>query len=162
MSLWIHSPHLFQRKQVELSLHGFCQNAKTTKTSHEVLVGSFKNPIKNPSSKNQKFAISCPLFCLNYELPGIEPASMENFQLPWLISQTLRWKKPISICIWNHYVLQNGELSLPNRQIPKTQSVDLFCSSILMFTSVQSLVISSQRSTKSDVLKLGPVSAHCA
>ena len=34
---------------------------------------------------------------------------------------------------------------------PKPQSVDLFCFSILMYSSVQS-------STKSDVLKFGPVS----
>ena len=41
---------------------------------------------------------------------------------------------------------------------PKTQSVDLFCFS----NSVQSLVIESQQSTKSDVLKLGPVSEQGA
>ena len=76
-------------------------------------------------------------------------------------------KNGIFICIWNHYVLHNGELSFPNAwnsislyfsQAPKTRSVALFYFSILMFTSVQSLIAHSQQSTKSDVLKFGPVS----
>ena len=33
------------------------------------------------------------------------------------------------------------EIPFPDISYPKTQSVDLFCFSILMFTSVQSLVI---------------------
>ena len=37
-----------------------------------------------------------------------------NFQPPWPISQTLRWKNAIFTCIWNHFVLQNGELSFSN------------------------------------------------
>ena len=49
------------------------------------------------------------------------------------------------------------EIPFPDISSPKTQSVDLFCFSILMFTSVQNLVIESQQSTKSDVLKFGPV-----
>ena len=50
------------------------------------------------------------------------------------------------------------EIPFPDISSPKTQSVDLFCFSILMYSSVQSLVIESQGSTKSDVLKFGPVS----
>ena len=50
------------------------------------------------------------------------------------------------------------ETAFPNISSPKTQSVDLFCFSILMFTFVQSLVIESQQSTRHDVLKFGPVS----
>ena len=64
------------------------------------------------------------------------------------------WKNGIFICIWNHYVLHNGELSFPNAwnsislyfsQAPKTQSVALFYFSILMFTSVQSLIAHSHQ-----------------
>ena len=54
------------------------------------------------------------------------------------------------------------EIPFPDISSPKTRSVDLFCTSILMFTSVQCLVIESQRSTKSDVLKFGPVSEQGA
>ena len=41
----------------------------------------------------------------------------QNVQLPWPISQTLRWKNAIFTCLWTHSVLQNGELSFPNGQI---------------------------------------------
>ena len=54
------------------------------------------------------------------------------------------------------------EIPFPNIYSPKTQSGDISCFSILMFTSVQSLVIESQQSTKSDVLKFGPVSEQGA
>jgi len=54
------------------------------------------------------------------------------------------------------------EIPFPDISSPKPQIVDLFCFSILMFTSVQSLVISSQGSTRSDVLKFGPVSEQGA
>ena len=37
-----------------------------------------------------------------------------NFQPPWPVIQTLRWKNAIFSCIRNHSVLQNGELSFPN------------------------------------------------
>ena len=50
------------------------------------------------------------------------------------------------------------EIPFPDISSPKTQSVDLFCFSILMYNSVQSLVILGQWSTKIDVLKVGPVS----
>ena len=39
-----------------------------------------------------------------------------NFQPPWPISQTLRLKSAVFTCLWNHSVLQNGELSFPNGQ----------------------------------------------
>ena len=42
------------------------------------------------------------------------PGLRGNFQPPWPISQTLRWKNSIFTCIWNRSVLQNGELSFPN------------------------------------------------
>ena len=54
------------------------------------------------------------------------------------------------------------KIPFPNISSPKTQSVNLFCFSILMFISVQSLVIKSQQSTKSHVLKFGPVSEQGA
>ena len=50
------------------------------------------------------------LFFLSSELPGIEPGSTRNFQPPWPISQTLRWKNAIPRCTWNHSVLQNGDI----------------------------------------------------
>ena len=50
------------------------------------------------------------------------------------------------------------EIPFPDISSPKTQSDDLFCFSLLMHSSVQSLVIQSQGLTKSDVLKFGPVS----
>ena len=39
---------------------------------------------------------------------------MPYFQPPYPLSQTLRWEKAIFICISNHFVLQNDELSCPN------------------------------------------------
>ena len=38
----------------------------------------------------------------------------QNFQPPWPRSQTLRWKNAIFICMWNCFVLLNGELAFPN------------------------------------------------
>ena len=49
------------------------------------------------------------------------------------------------------------KIPVPYISSSKAQSVNLFCFSILMYFSVQSSVIQSQRSTKSDVLKFGPV-----
>ena len=54
------------------------------------------------------------------------------------------------------------EIRFPDISSPKIQSVDLFCFSILMLSSVQSLVTQSQGSTKSNVLKSGPVSEQGA
>ena len=54
------------------------------------------------------------------------------------------------------------KIPFPYISSPKIQSVDLFCFSILMLSSMQSLVISSQGSTKSDALKFGPVSEQGA
>ena len=42
------------------------------------------------------------------------PHLLWNFLSPWPISQTLRWTNVIFTCIWNHSVLQNGELSFSN------------------------------------------------
>ena len=56
----------------------------------------------------------------------------------------------------NHFPMV--EIPFHDISSPKTQSVDLFCFS----NSVQSLVIESQQSTKSDVLKFGPVSEQGA
>ena len=63
----------------------------------------------------------------------------------------------ISSCRIVNFHFPMVEIPFPDISSPKTQSVDLFCFSILMFTSVQNLVIESQQSTKSDVLKFGPV-----
>jgi hypothetical protein len=54
------------------------------------------------------------------------------------------------------------EIPFPDISSPKPQSVDLFCFSILMSSSVQSLVTQRQGSTKSDALKFGPVSEQGA
>ena len=54
------------------------------------------------------------------------------------------------------------KIPFPCISSPKNQSVDLFCFSILFFTSVQSLVTESQQFTKSDVLKFGHVSEQGA
>ena len=54
------------------------------------------------------------------------------------------------------------EIRFPDISSPKTQSVDLFCFSILMLSYVQSLVTKSQGSTKRVVLKSGPVSEQGA
>ena len=73
------------------------------------------------------------------------PGLRRNFQPPWPISQTLRWTNAVFTCIWNHSVLQNGELSFPNGQNSISwyffSQTSKFCFSILMYSSVQSLVI---------------------
>ena len=50
----------------------------------------------------------------------MNPGLWWNFQPPWPISQTLRWKNAVFTCIWNHSVLQNGKLSFPNGQNPSS------------------------------------------
>ena len=68
----------------------------------------------------------------------------------------------ILFCRMVNYHFPMVEIPFPDISSPKIQSVDLFCFSILMLSSMQSLVISSQGSTKSDALKFGPVSEQGA
>ena len=91
--------------------------AKTPKLIRNgVLSVYFKIGLKLSSFKklqNFNFCLTS-YFCLSCELPGISQGLWGNFQPPWPISQTLRWKNAIFTCIWNHSVLQNGELSFSN------------------------------------------------
>ena len=69
--------------------------------------------------KQIRIAVSWQLH-LNFKLSGIKTKStltlQLDFQSPWPISQTLRWKNAIFSCLWNHSVLPNGKLSYPNGQ----------------------------------------------
>ena len=66
--------------------------------------------------KNYRFSIPAQCHICAEDTNGLEsnPGPRRNFQPPWPISQTLRWKNAIFTCIWNHSVLQNGELSFSN------------------------------------------------
>ena len=44
------------------------------------------------------------------------PGLLLNFQPPGPTSQTLKWKNAIFTCLWNHSVLQNGELSFSSAE----------------------------------------------
>ena len=61
--------------------------------------------------RNLQFPAQChfPAWATNCQESNLH--LLQNFQPPWPISQTLRWK---NASIWNHSVLQNGELSFPN------------------------------------------------
>ena len=103
-----------------------------------------------------------PLFCLSCELPGIANQCLwPSFLLPLPPNQRLRWKNAIFMCTQNHFVLQILNFHFPTVKIPlryisspKTQSVYIFCFvyiSILMYSSVQSLVLWGQQYTKSNL-----------
>ena len=84
------------------------------------------------------------------------PGLLWNFQQPWPTSQTLRWKnaifygyKTIVFCRKVNFHFPMVEIPVPYIFSPKTQSVNLFCFSILLLTSVLSLVIYSQQLRKS-------------
>ena len=70
---------------------------------------------------------------------------------------SLHVNETISFCAMVNLRFPMVEIPFPDASSSKSQSVDLLCFSTLMLSSVQSLVISSQQSTKSDVLKFGPV-----
>ena len=98
---------------------------------------------------------------------------LQNFQPPWPISQTLRWK---NASIWNHSVLQNGELSFPNGWNSIYRF--LFCQSpkyrfiLIQYTNVylcakfgeyqEEKALPNFLSPKSNFLKFGPVSEQGA
>ena len=100
--------------------------------------------------RNLQFPAQChfPAWATNCQECNLH--LLQNFQPPWPICQTLtgRWK---NASIWNHSVLHwicrlvncrfpMVEVPFSYFTSPKTQSIDLFWFSILMFTSVQNLV----------------------
>ena len=128
-----------------------------TKTSY--FVCSFQNWIKKSTLKNQKFAIPCPrpLFCLKCKLSGIKPAS--TAELPTTVNHLDQKAKHsgeimLSFCVYesilicrmvNFHFFFNGQNSISLYFFFKTQtwsqSVDAFCFSVLILTSLQTLVI---------------------
>ena len=111
----------------------------------------FKSGLKLSSFKNYRISISAANSAQRHisawaaNCQESNQGLRGNFQPPWSISQTLRWNNAIFTCIWNHSVLQNGELSFPNGQNSISwyffSQTSKFCFSILMYSSVQSLVI---------------------
>ena len=104
------------------------------------------------------------LFCLSFEVK-----TARNWS--WVYCRTSNQAKhsgqrmlslvvngTILFCRMVNFLSPMVKILFPNISSPKTQSVNLFCFSILMFTSVQSLVIQNQQLKKSYFLKFGPVS----
>ena len=125
--------------------------AKTPKRIRiAVLSVCFKIRLKRQVKKNLKFPITCcpTIFCLSFELSGIEPRSMAELQTTltnkpktqvkesiFYVYETITFRRVVNF----HFPMIQIPFPYHDISSPKTLSVDLFCFSILMFTSLQSL-----------------------
>ena len=102
----------------EQCFHCIALDSLRKRIRNGVLSVYFKIGLKFQVLKNYRFAICAQRHFSAWaaNCQGSNSGLLQNFQFSWPTSRTFRWKKAIFTRIWNHFVLQNAELSFPNRR----------------------------------------------